>query len=103
MMVPQTTGILNKVLEFMALDDQPFSVVVDIHWIPLHAPEKGYFSEVCVPEMYESVASQMLWFPFILKLKYWQVFPGPVVYLDKCFMWGCISPYTVKIDVFGIK
>ena len=53
-------GITTKIMEFIALDDQPFSVVEDVgfrrlmeHVEPRYTvPSRRYFSDVFLPEIY---------------------------------------------------
>ncbi|KAM4559372.1 zinc finger BED domain-containing protein 4 [Odontesthes bonariensis] len=60
-------GITEKVMEYMALDDQPFSVVEDVgfrrliqHIEPRYTlPSRRYFADVCLPELYNSIASRV--------------------------------------------
>uniref|UniRef100_A0A671P1N0 BED-type domain-containing protein n=1 Tax=Sinocyclocheilus anshuiensis TaxID=1608454 RepID=A0A671P1N0_9TELE len=59
--------ITRKVMEFMALDDQPFSVVEDTgfqrlvrHLEPRYTlPSRCYFADVCLPEIYNRVADHV--------------------------------------------
>ncbi|KAL0150404.1 hypothetical protein M9458_054221, partial [Cirrhinus mrigala] len=59
--------ITEKVMEFIALDDQPFSVVEDIgfrrlihHIEPRYTlPSRRYFTETSLPEMYDRVAKHV--------------------------------------------
>ena len=63
----KANGNTKKIMEFMALDDQPFGVVGDIgfrrlveHIEPRYTiPSRRYFSDVCLPEMYDSVATRV--------------------------------------------
>ena len=56
-------GITTKIMEFIALDDQPFSVVEHVgfrrlmeHFEPRYTvPSRWYFSDVCLPEIYNVV------------------------------------------------
>lgn len=60
-------GITNKVMEFIALDDQPFSVVEDVGFRRLveyiepryTLPSRRYFADVCLPETYNVVATHI--------------------------------------------
>lgn len=60
-------GITEKVMEFIALDDQPFSVVEDIgfrrliqHIEPRYTlPSRRYFAETSLPAMYDRVAKHV--------------------------------------------
>ena len=60
-------GITQKMMEFIALDDQPFSVVDDVgfrrlikHIEPRYAmPSRRHFSDVCLPELYNVVANHV--------------------------------------------
>ena len=60
-------GITTKVMEFIALDDQPFSVVEDVgfrrlmgHIEPRYTvPSRRHFSDVCLPEMYNVVSTHV--------------------------------------------
>ncbi|QQP37372.1 Uncharacterized protein FKW44_017613, partial [Caligus rogercresseyi] len=54
-------------MEYMALDDQPFSVVEDVgfrrllqHIEPRYTlPSRRYFADVCLPELYNSIAGRV--------------------------------------------
>ncbi len=60
-------GITQKIMEFIALDDQPFSVVEDVgfcrlieHIEPRYVmPSRRHFSEVCLPEPFNVVATHV--------------------------------------------
>ncbi|QQP36332.1 Uncharacterized protein FKW44_021398, partial [Caligus rogercresseyi] len=60
-------GITDKIMEYMALDDQPFSVVEDVgfrrllqHIEPRYTlPSRRYFADVCLPELYNSIAGRV--------------------------------------------
>ena len=60
-------SITNKVMEMMALDDQPFSLVEDRgfrqlieHIEPRYSlPSRRYFSDVSLPALYEVVATNI--------------------------------------------
>ena len=60
-------GITTKIMEFIALDDQPFSVVEDVgfrrlieHVEPCYTvPSRRYFSDVCLPEIYNVVSTHV--------------------------------------------
>lgn len=59
--------ITNKVMEFIALDDQPFSVVEDVGFRSLMKfmepryvlPSRRHFAEVCLPEIHNVVATHI--------------------------------------------
>lgn len=59
--------ITNKVMEFIALDDQPFSVVEDVGFRSLikfmepryTLPSRRHFAEVCLPEIHNIVATHI--------------------------------------------
>ena len=63
----KANGNTKKVNEFMTLDDQPFSVVEDIDFRRLEEhierrytiPSRRYFLDVCLPKMYDSVATRV--------------------------------------------
>ncbi|XP_061129317.1 zinc finger BED domain-containing protein 4-like [Syngnathus typhle] len=60
-------GITHKIMEFIALDDQPFSIVEDVgfrrlidHIEPRYAmPSRRHFSDVCLPELFNIVATHV--------------------------------------------
>ncbi|XP_077315557.1 max-like protein X isoform X1 [Lithobates pipiens] len=60
---PKARAITDKIMEFIALDDQPFSVVEDIgfrrlmqHIEPRYSlPSRRYFADTCLPELFCSV------------------------------------------------
>ncbi len=60
-------GITQTIVEFVALDDQPFSVVEDVgfrrlieHIEPRYVmPSRRHFSEVCLPELFNVVATHV--------------------------------------------
>ncbi len=60
-------GITQKIMEFIALDDQPFSVVEDVgfrrlieHIEPRYVmPSRRHFSEMCLPELFNVVATHV--------------------------------------------
>lgn len=60
-------GITEKIMKFIALDDQPFSVVEDIgfrkliqHIEPRYTlPSRRYFAETCLPEMFDRVTKHI--------------------------------------------
>ncbi len=60
-------GITQKIMEFIALDDQPFSVIEDVgfhrlieHIEPRYVmPSRRHFSEVCLPELFNVVATHV--------------------------------------------
>ncbi|KAL1277085.1 hypothetical protein QQF64_023758 [Cirrhinus molitorella] len=60
-------GITKRIMEFIALDDQPFSVVEDVgfrrlidHIEPRYTiPNRRHFSDVCLPEMYNVVSTNV--------------------------------------------
>lgn len=60
-------GITQKIMECIALDDQPFSVVEDVgfrrlieHIEPRYVmPSRRHFSEVCLPELFNVVATHV--------------------------------------------
>uniref|UniRef100_A0A8C5LQ09 BED-type domain-containing protein n=1 Tax=Leptobrachium leishanense TaxID=445787 RepID=A0A8C5LQ09_9ANUR len=64
---PKAHEITEKVMEFIALDDQPFSVVEDIgfrrlmqHIEPRYTlPSRRYFAETCLPATFERVAKHV--------------------------------------------
>ncbi|KAI4903953.1 hypothetical protein NFI96_023418, partial [Prochilodus magdalenae] len=64
---PKATAITAKVMEFIALDDQPFSVVEDVgfrrlleHLEPRYTiPSRRYFSDVALPELHSLVATRV--------------------------------------------
>ncbi|XP_049326832.1 zinc finger BED domain-containing protein 4-like [Astyanax mexicanus] len=64
---PKATAITAKVMEFIALDDQPFSVVEDIgfrrlveHLEPRYTiPSRRYFSDVALPELHSLVETRV--------------------------------------------
>ncbi|XP_060769444.1 zinc finger BED domain-containing protein 4-like [Neoarius graeffei] len=64
---PKAIGITKKIMEYMALDDQPFSVVEDTGFRRLMAyieprytlPSRRYFADVCLPELYHSIATRV--------------------------------------------
>ena len=59
--------ITSKVMEFIALDDQPFSVVEDVGFRSLMKfmeprytlPSRRHFAEVCLPEIHNIVATHI--------------------------------------------
>ncbi|XP_073718457.1 zinc finger BED domain-containing protein 4 [Misgurnus anguillicaudatus] len=60
-------GITKRIMEFIALDDQPFSVVEDVgfrrlidHIEPRYTiPSRRHFSDVCLPEMYNVISTNV--------------------------------------------
>lgn len=64
---PKVKDLNDKIIEFIALDNQPFSVVEDVgfrrlmmHLEPRYAmPSRRYFSDVALPELQSVVASQI--------------------------------------------
>jgi len=64
---PKATAINDKIMEFMALDEQPFSVVEDQGFCQLIAhleprcvlPSRRYFADVSLPALYDAVAKHI--------------------------------------------
>ncbi|XP_055063027.2 zinc finger BED domain-containing protein 4-like [Misgurnus anguillicaudatus] len=64
---PKAQAITKKVMEFIVLDDQPFSVVEDqgfrrlmAHMDPRYTlPSRRYFSDVALPEIYNAVSAHV--------------------------------------------
>ncbi len=64
---PKVKEINKKIIEFIALDNQPFSVVEDagfrrlmMHLEPRYAiPSRRFFSDVALPELQRSVSSHV--------------------------------------------
>ncbi|XP_073671353.1 zinc finger BED domain-containing protein 4-like [Paramisgurnus dabryanus] len=60
-------GITKRIMEFIALDDQPFSVVEDVGFRRLidyiepryTIPSRRHFSDVCLPEMYNVISTNV--------------------------------------------
>lgn len=60
-------GITNRITKMIALDDQPFSVVENVGFRGLmeyvepryKMPSRRYFSDVCLPELYNVVATRI--------------------------------------------
>ena len=63
----KSNAITKKIMEFMALDDQPFSVVQDKGFVNLmkhlspryKLPSRRYFSDTALPELFERVSSHI--------------------------------------------
>lgn len=66
---PKARAINDKITEFMAFDDQPFSVVEDQEfqqlithlepWCTL--PNHRFFADACLPALYDLVATHIYW------------------------------------------
>lgn len=65
---PKVKEIDKKIIKFIALNNQPFSVVKDagFHWLMMHQepryaiPSRRFFSDVALPELQCSVSSHIV-------------------------------------------
>ncbi|XP_060768344.1 zinc finger BED domain-containing protein 4-like [Neoarius graeffei] len=65
--VEKSNATTRKIMEYMALDDQPFSVVQDKGFVNLikhlspryKLPSRRYFSDTALPELFEKVSSHI--------------------------------------------